>query len=117
VSRSYRKPYTAVTGTKSAHDDKKFVARGLRRSQNQWLHILQDANEALVPHRLECAYNNTYNWERDGRQHLVFPDSQESIHFDFMYCYWGQLKKGNLRTLGAWESLAHRLRCLPSVGH
>jgi hypothetical protein len=29
VSRSYRKPYTAVTGTKSAHADKKVAARGL----------------------------------------------------------------------------------------
>ncbi len=40
--------------------------RGLRRRQNQWLHILKDADEALVLHRLECAYNNTYSWGRDG---------------------------------------------------
>ena len=93
MSRSYRKPYTAVTGAKSAHDDKKFAARGLRRRQNQWLHILKDADEALVPHRLECAYNNTYNWGRDGRQHLVFPDSQGSVRFDFMYRYWVKLHR------------------------
>ncbi len=93
MSRSYRKPYTAVTGNKSAHDDKKLAARGLRRRQNQWLHMLRDADEALVPHRLECPCNNTYNWERDGRQHLVFPGSQGSARFDFKYRYWVKLHR------------------------
>ena len=35
MSRSYRKPYAAVTGTKSAHKDKKMAARGVRRRQDQ----------------------------------------------------------------------------------
>jgi len=48
VSRSYRKPYTAVTGTKSAHVDKKVAARGLRRRQNQWLYTLSDLEEGLA---------------------------------------------------------------------
>jgi len=67
--------------------------RGLRRRQNQWLHMLRDADEALVPHRLECPYNNTFNWERDGRQHLVFPGSQGSARFDFKYRYWVKLHR------------------------
>jgi hypothetical protein len=93
VSRSYRKPYTAVTGTKSAHSDKKLAARGLRRRQNQWLHTLEDVDGALIPHRLECAYNNTYNWGRDGRQHLLFPDCQGIDRFDFMHRYWVKLHR------------------------
>lgn len=93
MSRSYRKPYAAVTGAKSAHDDKKMAARGLRRRQNQWLHMLRDADEALVPHRLECAYNNTYSWDRDGRQQLVFPGSHGSARFDFKYRYWAKLHR------------------------
>ena len=48
MSRSYRKPYTAVTGTKSAHVDKKVAARGLRRRQNQWLYTLSDLEEGLA---------------------------------------------------------------------
>jgi hypothetical protein len=93
VSRSYRKPYTAVTGTKSAHNDKKMAARGLRRRQNQWLHTLEDVDGALIPHRLECAYNNTYNWGRDGRQHLVFPDCRRTNLFEFMYRHWLKLHR------------------------
>jgi hypothetical protein len=93
VSRSYRKPYTAVTGTKSAHSDKKLAARGLRRRQNQWLHTLEDVDGALIPHRLECAHNNTYNWGRDGRQHLLFPDCQGIDRFDFMHRYWVKLHR------------------------
>jgi hypothetical protein len=93
VSRSYRKPYTTVTGTKSAHNDKKIAARGLRRRQNQWLYTLNDVDGALIPHRLECAYNNTYNWGRDGRQHLVFPDCQATACSDFMHRYWLKLHR------------------------
>jgi hypothetical protein len=93
VSRSYRKPYAAVTGTKSAHNDKKIAARGLRRRQNQWLHTLEDVDGALIPHRLECAYNNTYNWGRDGRQHLVFPGCRRTNLFEFMYRRWLKLHR------------------------
>ncbi len=93
MSRSYRKPYAAVTGTKSAHNDKKIAARGLRRRQNQWLHTLQDIDGGLIPHRLECAYNNTYNWGRDGRQRLIFPDCRRTNLFDFMRHYWLKLHR------------------------
>jgi hypothetical protein len=93
VSRSYRKPYTTVTGTKSAHNDKKIAARGLRRRQNQWLYTLEDVDGALIPHRLECAYNNTYNWGRDGRQHLVFPACQATARSDFMHRCWLKLHR------------------------
>lgn len=93
MSRSYRKPYAAVTGTKSAHEDKKTAARGLRRRQNQWLSTLEDIDGALAPHRLECAHNNTYDWRRDGRQHLIFPDSRRSDRFDYIYRYWLKLQR------------------------
>jgi hypothetical protein len=72
VSRSYRKPIRPLRGTKSAHADKKVAARGLRRSQNQWLYTLKDLEGGLIPHRLECAFNNTY---------------------DFMYRYWLKLHR------------------------
>ena len=93
MSRSYRKPYTAFTGNKSAHADKKIAARGLRRRQNQWLYTTSDLQEGLIPHRLECAFNNTCDWGRDGRQHLVFPDCQGTARHDFMYRYWLKLHR------------------------
>ena len=42
MSRSYRKPYTAITGVSSAHHDKKTAVRGMRRRQNAWLRNLDD---------------------------------------------------------------------------
>ena len=93
MSRSYRKPYAAITGTKSVHEDKKTAARGLRRRQNQWLSTLEDIDWALAPHRFECAYNNTYSWGRDGRQRLVFPDCCRPDRSAHMYRYWLKLHR------------------------
>ena len=94
MSRSYRKPYTAVTGTKSAHADKKVAARGVRRRQNQWLYTSERPGGRVNPgHRLECAFNNTYDWGRDGCQYLVFPDCQDADRYDFMYRYWLKLHR------------------------
>jgi hypothetical protein len=66
VSRSYRAPYASVTGVRSAADDKRFAARGVRRKQNQWLRGTTDFDEAIVPHRLECPWNEVYCWDRDA---------------------------------------------------
>ena len=68
MSRSYRRPYAAITGTASAKDDKRMAHRGVRRQQNLALKISTDYENLLLPHRLECAWNNTYSWGRDGRQ-------------------------------------------------
>lgn len=93
MSRSYRKPYTAITGTQSAHADKKMASRGLRRHQKQWLHNLNDPERDLVPHRLECPWNNTYSWGRDGRQRLAFPDSQGPDHPHLIHRHWLRLHR------------------------
>ncbi len=76
MSGSYRKPYMAITGLSRSHDDKKKAARGLRRRQDAWLRGLNQYDQALVPHRLACAFNNTYLWGRDGKQFLTFPYSR-----------------------------------------
>jgi hypothetical protein len=93
VSRSYRKPYTAVTGTRSAHDDKKTAARGMRRKQNAWLRNLKNFDDALVPHRLECAFNNNYLWGRDGYQFLTFPYSRHASCTDLASHRWIRLQR------------------------
>ena len=93
MSRSYRKPYTAITGVRSAHHDKKTAARGMRRKQNAWLRTLEDFDRALVPHRLECAFNNTWSWSRDGGQFLTFPDSRDPGDLDRARSYWLKLHR------------------------
>jgi hypothetical protein len=68
MSRSTRRPFAAVTGTVSAKNDKRIAHRGVRRKQNLVLKICADYEDLLVPHRLECAWNNNYCWGRDGAQ-------------------------------------------------
>jgi hypothetical protein len=68
MSRSYRRPYAAITGLASARWDKQTAHRGVRRKQNLALRICADFENFLPPHVLECHWNNTYNWGRDGAQ-------------------------------------------------
>jgi len=68
MSRSTRRPYAAITGTASAKDDKRMAHRGARRKQNLALKTCADYEDFLLPHRLECAWNNTWCWDRDGGQ-------------------------------------------------
>ena len=75
MGKSYRKPYAAVTGVRSAHEDKTFAARSLRRTQNYALRAFkfEDWDEFIMPVRLECTGNNVWAWGRDGVQSLVEP--------------------------------------------
>jgi hypothetical protein len=68
MSRSYRRPYAAITGNASAKDDKRMAQHGVRRRQNLALKICADYENLLLPHRLECSWNETYCWDRDGGQ-------------------------------------------------
>jgi len=76
MSRSYRAPFAAVTAARSAADDKRLAARGVRRKQNQWLRMTADFDEAIVPHGLECPWKEVYCWGRDGNQRLQVPDDR-----------------------------------------
>ena len=80
MSRSVRKPYCAVTGTSSAKEDKRRAARGVRRTQEEWLRALEnldDPDDELAPHRLECPGNNVWCWDRDGKQRRLVPSPSE----------------------------------------
>jgi hypothetical protein len=68
MSRSYRRPFVAITGLASAKSDKQLAHRGVRRKQNYALKICADYENLLLPHFLECPWNNTYIWGRDGAQ-------------------------------------------------
>jgi hypothetical protein len=68
MSRSYRRPYAAITGVASAKWDKQLAHRGVRRGQVLALKTCLDYDNLLLPHPLECAWNNNYCWGRDGAQ-------------------------------------------------
>jgi hypothetical protein len=92
MSRSYRRPYAAITGLASAKCDKQMAHRGVRRGQNHALKSCSDYENLLLPHRLECQWNNTYNWGRDGAQCYLgwMRDSDEN---DFRKWYQKVLRK------------------------
>jgi hypothetical protein len=69
MSRSSRRPYAAITGVASAKDDKRLAHRGVRRKQNLALKTCNDYEDFLPPHPLECPWNNTWCWNRDGGQY------------------------------------------------
>jgi hypothetical protein len=71
MSRSTRRPFAAITGAASAKDDKRIAHRGVRRKQNLALKTCLDYEEMLIPHPLECAWNNTWCWDRDGSQNYL----------------------------------------------
>jgi len=73
MSRSTKRPFAANCGGRSANWDKTTARRGVRRKQNQWLKTLTDYDSALVPHKYECAWSDTYSWGRDGAQVLMLP--------------------------------------------
>jgi len=81
VARSYRKPYSAITGVRSAHADKRTAARGARHKQNQHLRTHWDDESLLLPHRLECHHNDVWTWDCDGRQFLQVPDADAWSRF------------------------------------
>ena|SRR5579859_3966229 len=74
MSRSYRRPYSPVTGCRSAASDKMVARRAHRRMQNQRLQQYisngKDWDEFLNPERLEASFNEVYCWGRDGNQSL-----------------------------------------------
>ncbi len=68
MSRSYRRPYAAITGIASAKDDKRMAHRGVRRKQDLALKTCVDFEDFLLPDRRECAWNDIWSWQRVGRQ-------------------------------------------------
>jgi hypothetical protein len=68
MSRSFHRPYAAITGTASAKSDKQLAHRGVRRKQNLVLKTCADFETLLLPHSLECPWNNNWCWGRDGAQ-------------------------------------------------
>jgi hypothetical protein len=101
MSRSYRKPYAAVTGTVSAKDDKIRAARRVRHVQKYYLRkiLLHDLlDQFLIPHRLDCPGNEVYSWRRDGKQRLQFPTPRpghpdDRCGAESAYRYWLKLRR------------------------
>ncbi len=86
MSRSYRRPFAAITGLASAKCDKQIAHRGVRRKQNLALRICDDYENLILPHRLECHWNDTYCWGRDGAQcYLAWMRNSPEDYFQRWY--------------------------------
>jgi hypothetical protein len=86
MSRSYRRPFAAITGLASAKSDKQMAHRGVRRKQNLLLKTCRDYENLLLPHPHECHWNNTYHWGRDGAQcYLGWMSISKEDHFRKWY--------------------------------
>ncbi len=71
MSRSFKyQPFMAICGRGSAQQDKTRAAQGVRRAHRQVLHKAHCTGDfdVLLPHRLECSFNEVYIWGRDGHQ-------------------------------------------------
>ena len=94
MSRSYRKPYSACTGVRSAADDKRVARRSDRRLQNRALreHAFAklDWDEFTISVRYEAPYNDVWSWTRDGKQRIEFEPRWQDCLFWFYgrYSHW-----------------------------
>jgi hypothetical protein len=88
MSKSYRKPYSAVTGVRSAHHDKTLAARSVRRAQDGAIRNAIasqiDWDEFLLPEVYECSDNDVWSWGRDGNQYL----QKRSKEYNNPYAYF-----------------------------
>jgi hypothetical protein len=89
MSRSYRRPFAANTGLFSAKWDKQMAHRGVRRKQIHALKTCADYENLLLPHRLECHWNNTWCWGRDGAQ--CYLGSMRNAQDDYSRKYYRKL--------------------------
>lgn len=92
MGKSYRKPYCAITGRRSAHDDKTQAARSVRRAQEFALRTALanevDWDEFLLPDIYECANNEVYGWSRDGNQRFQTRSNQYDNPFAYTSYNW-----------------------------
>jgi hypothetical protein len=88
MSKSYRKPYSTITGHTSAAEDKRIARRMVRHQQNQDIRDLisgdEDLDSFLISHRYECSFNDVWSWGRDGKLTLRKIDHNDLNPF---YCH------------------------------
>lgn len=85
MSKSYRKPYSAITGVRSAAHDKMVARRCWRRAQEQAIRDCKDWEELVMPKRLEASFNDVWSWGRDGKQTLQYPPTFREF-WPWNYC-------------------------------
>jgi hypothetical protein len=108
MSRSYRRPYMAITGNPSAKYDKRVAARGWRHVQKQALHNATDFEDLIMPARYEAPHNDVWSWSRDGKQRwqkvpLVSEEYSSWMRYSYQHesfvDYWIRQTEWYTRTL------------------
>jgi hypothetical protein len=84
MSRSYRRPYSCITGAHSAKKDKILAHRGQRRVFDNYLKLRWEDEDFLMPHFRACPHNNVWGWSRDGRQRYQhYPRPHDPTQWSF----------------------------------
>jgi hypothetical protein len=69
MSRSRKKPFSYICGSKGLHDDKTVASRCYRRLESRRLRqacIEEEFDDYLHPMRLEASFNDRWSWGVDG---------------------------------------------------
>jgi hypothetical protein len=79
MSRSYRRPYAAITGFRvpAGTSSKPRAACAGVSTSGCTIQCAKGGEFELVPHRLECQHNDVWCWDCDGKQRLRFPDARD----------------------------------------
>lgn len=97
MSKSYRKqPFMACNGSHSAKSDKVRAHRGERRTYKRYLYIALingTLEEFLLPHKLQCPWNEVYSWFRDGKKKYQGLDASDWQRY---------LESGGVGHFGLW---------------
>ena len=90
MSRSYRKPFACITGSPSAKKDKTIAHRCARRKQNRVAKAMAFNEDLIMPSYRECAHNDVWGWDRDGKQRPCWPTAKDWSH----HCLSNLAKEG-----------------------
>ena len=111
MGKSYRRPYCAVTGIRSAAHDKMVARRCWRRAQNQAIRDCKDWEELVMPKRLEASFNEVYGWVRDGKQTYQgyrWPNLDNPFYYN--YLPEEEMMKRWIERIAFWEDWQRIIR-------
>jgi hypothetical protein len=114
MGKSYRRPYAAVTGCRSAAQDKLVARRCWRRAQEHALRNFTDWDSFLIPERYEANFNDVWTWGRDGNQTLrSLGHNDFNLYYRTSYLVVSSLEKLIQRHK---NSLARKIQWITELG-
>lgn len=102
MSRSFKKQPFDYICCGRATKDRRRSNRGTRRTQNRYIRNHFSDEEFLLPHPLECPWNEKYSWDSDGDKSWRGLDGRD----------WGIWVEANFQPWNIWYG-DERRSCWP----